>query len=377
MEDRMKLLALVESPHHVCYRYRIRGFAAAVEDAGWSLHAQGLERSAIGRVLQLRRADQFDSVVLQRRLLPSWQLTILRRAARRLVFDFDDAVLFRDSYDARGRESAWRYRRFAATVRLVDTVIAGNDFLADCALRAGAKPERVHVIPTCVDPNRYPLASHERSADSIELVWIGSSSTLKGLEASTAIWTQLAAAIPELKIRLICDRFPDRFPIPVVRVPWSEETEGRELAAGQIGVSWLPDDVWSRGKCGLKLLQYQAAGLPAIANPVGCQTEMIKNGETGSLATTPEEWVMAARLLAANDRLRRRMGQRARERVEADYSYAAWAETFVNAIGGPARAGELEAATRTRVGSRDRRRHVGAKGGRVGLARTLNQIGDR
>ena len=80
---------------------------------------------------------------------------------------------------------------------------------------------------------------------------------------------------------------PRSFPIPVVGVPWSEPDEARQLASGQIGVSWLPDDLWSRGKCGLKVLQYQAAGLPVVANPVGCQSEMIRSGEDGILATSP------------------------------------------------------------------------------------------
>ncbi len=128
---------------------------------------------------------------------------------------------------------------------------------------------------------------------------------------------------------MICDRFPSDFPLPVVPVPWNEPTEARELAAGQIGVSWIPDDLWSRGKCGLKVLQYQAAGLPVVANPVGCQSEMIRPGVDGFLATRPDEWVDAVRRLAGDPELRRRMGPRRARRVEADYSVSAWAETFV------------------------------------------------
>ena len=139
----------------------------------------------------------------------------------------------------------------------------------------------------------------------------------------------MAAAVPRLRLRVICDRFPERFPLPIVPVAWDEQTEARQLAAGQIGVSWLPDDLWSRGKCGLKVLQYQAAGLPVVANPVGCQCEMIRTGETGILATTPAEWVDAVTRLAGDPELRRRMGPPARHRVEADYSVSAWAETFV------------------------------------------------
>ena len=100
----------------------------------------GVEARTFSRLAQLYAVASYDSVILQRKLLPVWQLAILRRNARHLVFDFDDAVLFRDSYSRRGPYSLVRQERFAATVRAADTVIAGNDFLADCALRAGRQP---------------------------------------------------------------------------------------------------------------------------------------------------------------------------------------------------------------------------------------------
>jgi glycosyltransferase involved in cell wall biosynthesis len=334
----MNLLALVESPDHVCCRYRIRAFAPALERAGCSLTCEGLKRRVVARSLQLAMAGRFDVVIVQRKLLPGWQLRILRRKARRLVFDFDDAVLFRDSNDPRGREDPRRRRRFIAMMGAADTVIAGNDFLADCALRSGARVEDVHVIPTCVDPRRYPVARHEpeRPGGRAELVWIGSSSTLRGLEQPRAIWTALAAAVPGIRLRVICDRFPRDFPIPVIPVPWAEAEEARQLAAGQIGVSWLPDDLWSRGKCGLKVLQYQAAGLPVVANPVGSHNDMIQPDVSGFLATEPAEWVEAVRRLAGDDGLRRRMGAAARSGVETDYSVTAWSETFVQSMTGGA-----------------------------------------
>jgi glycosyltransferase involved in cell wall biosynthesis len=373
----MKLLALVESPDHVCCRYRIRAFASFLSAAGTSVTYQGFDQGALLRPFRLRRAKHYDAVILQRKLLPGWQLRALRRYSDYLVYDFDDAVKFRDSYDERGPQSHWRSRRFAQTVREVDTVVAGNDFLADCALRDGAPVERVHVIPTCVEPRDYPIARQEPGEGSLDLVWIGSSSTLKGLEQSRPIWERLAQELPQLRLRVICDRFPASFPIPVIPVTWNEQTEARELALGHIGVSWIPDDVWSRGKCGLKILQYQAAGLPVVANPVGSHREMIRDGETGYLATTPDEWLAAITQLARDWRKRQQMGLLARRRVESDYSVSAWAETFVNSMTGTcARAGgtswKIDRGAPTNVGSAIEPHSLKAK-----ALRTLNQIGDR
>jgi glycosyltransferase involved in cell wall biosynthesis len=370
----MKLLALVEEPGHVCCRYRIRAFEPALEEAGCSITCEGLDRGAFFRSIQLHRAGKFDAVVLQRKLLPSWQLKALRRASRRLVFDFDDAVMFRDSYSVRRGHSRSRTSRFAQTVRAADTIVAGNDFLADAALRAGASAQRVHVIPTCVDPLLYPIAPQE---GPLELVWIGSSSTLQGLEQSRPIWQRVAEAIPGLKLRVICDRFPESFPLPVISVPWNEQTEAREIAAGQIGISWIPDDLWSRGKCGLKLLQYQAAGLPVVANPVGAHREMVQEGETGFLATTPAEWALALTRLVSDLALRVKMSRLARRQVEANYSVSAWAETFVTSVTGTSPKSLRGSWKIDRADSTEGRKGFEPHLARTRPSRTLNQIGDR
>ncbi len=373
----MNLLALVESPEHVCCRYRIQAFEEGLRSSGWSLVCVGIARGALQRAFQLRRASQYDTVILGRKLLPRWQLRILRRAARHLVFDFDDAVAYRDSYDRRGPHCARRQRRFEQTVRLSDTVIAGNDFLADCALRAGATVERVRVIPTCVDPENYPSARHASSPGPVDLVWIGSSSTLKGLEESRLIWQRLAEAIPRLRLRVICDRFPHPFPLAVVPIAWQARTEVRELAAGHIGISWLPDDPWSRGKCGLKVLQYQAAGLPVVANPVGVHCEMVRRGETGFLASTPDDWVSAIHTLANDPALRKQMGSAGRHQVESDYSLAAWSETFVASVTGSGRSAGPVCVKVNRPASVSGRPAIEAHRGRSSSRQTLNQTCDR
>jgi glycosyltransferase involved in cell wall biosynthesis len=323
----MRLLALVDSPDHVCCRYRIRAFEPALRDMGCSLTCEPLERGLFPRMRQLRAAASYDAVILQRKLLPAWQLALLRRNARHLAFDFDDAVLYRDSYDRRGPSSPRREARFARTVRAADVVIAGNDFLADCALRAGASAESVRTIPTCVDPTLYAPKPPTTGDGAPELVWIGSSSTLKGIEARRPLWERLGREIPGLRLRVVCDRFPDFDHLEVVRVPWSEATEAEELARGDVGVGLMPDDDWSRGKCGLKILQYQAAGLAVIANPVGSHVEMVEPGATGFLATTDDEWLAAARA-CADAGTRARMGREARRRLESHYSVTAWGSAF-------------------------------------------------
>jgi hypothetical protein len=133
--------------------------------------------------------------------------------------------------------------------------------------------------------------------------------------------------------------------MPIVAVPWSEATEAADLAAGDVGISWIPDDLWSRGKCGLKVIQYQASGLAVVANPVGVHPELIDAGRSGLLAEAPEAWLAAVRQLAADPELRRRMGEAARADVAANYSITRWQHSFVAAATRGAASRESSAPT--------------------------------
>ena len=329
----MHLVALAESADHVCCRYRVGAFRPFLEAEGYRLEVRPWPRSVVGWLRLRRELRHADAVLWQRRLLPRWQLYLLRRAARVLLFDFDDAVFLRDSYARRGLHSRRRRRRFAAQVRAADAVIAGNTYLRDQALRWTSR-ERVHLIPTCVDPTAYPVAEHESAGDGVELVWVGSSSTLKGLEQARPLWEQLGRRGPGLRLKLLCDRFPQFTHLPVLPCPWSESAERTELAAADIGISWVPDDAWSRGKCGLKVLQYMAAGLPVVANPVGVQSEMVRHGQNGFLAETPDEWAKAIKRLAQDPDLRRQMGRAGRRRLENTWAVAEGAARWLALLNG-------------------------------------------
>ncbi|HTK74063.1 MAG TPA: glycosyltransferase family 4 protein, partial [Gemmataceae bacterium] len=194
--------------------------------------------------------------------------------------------------------------------------------------------DRVSVIPTCVDPVIYPLATHDER-DGIHLVWVGSHSTLRGLERFGHVLSAIGREVPQVRLKLICDQFLELPDLTIERCLWNGQTEAREIAAADVGISWVPDDSWSRGKCGLKVLQYQAAGLPVIANPVGVQSEMVRDNETGFLATTAGDWVAAVRRLT-DAALRRRLGGSARREVEARYSVAAGARRWLAVLRGMA-----------------------------------------
>ena len=330
-KDRVKIIALVEDWNHVCCRYRLRAFEAAIQRRGWIIQYISLSRQTFPRFLELRSLKHADVVILQRRLLPVWQLQWLRKRVKTLIYDFDDALFFPDSYSSHSFQNIRQSKRFQATIELSDAVVAGNPFLANRAAQ-WTESSRISIIPTCIDPSQYPTAVHKRKGAGTELVWIGSRSTLQSFKHARDVLQEVGRQIPGLRLKVICDQFPKLSHLEIVRRHWSQETEAAELASSDIGVSWLPDDPWSLGKCGLKILQYMAAGLPVVANPVGIQQEILNQKNIGFLAETIKQWVQAISLLAAQPNQRSVLGSQARHFVENNFDIKQWEPNFIRCI---------------------------------------------
>ena len=254
-------------------------------------------------------------VVAKLKLMPG-ERALVRRTARRLVYDVDDAV-YVGKPAAPGLppdRSAWRMSKFAATCRIADVVVAGNGFLAEAARPFARK---VAVLPTPIDVRQYP--PHRSGRDGPRLVWIGSPGNLPYLEMLRPVLAALARQVPGLRLRVICSRFPDWNDVPIEKVNWSEKTEGTDLGASDIGLMPLTDDEWSRGKCAFKMLQYMAAGLPCVTSPVGVNATVAVDGVTALFARDASEWHHALRALLDSPEECRAMGASARQRVEKLY----------------------------------------------------------
>lgn len=327
----MKVLAFTEGPNHVCFRYRLEAFAGALADRGWTLESQPLAPNTFERSPQLREARDADVVILQRKLLPLWQLRRLRKMSKVLIYDFDDALYCRDSYARKGHASWTRLAHFWATIYAADAVTAGNNYLAEQAA-AYVEPEKVHLAPTCISPSIYTPARHAQRDRPVRLTWIGQHATLPCLYLADPMLEAATARTANIELRVVCNQFPRLHGIRVVPRQWSQATEAQELADADIGISYLPDDEWSRGKCGLKVLQYMAAGLPIVANPVGMNCSMIEHGRTGFLAKTPAEWAEAVAKLANDPQLRATMGAAGRRAVEQKFSVERWAPELARLV---------------------------------------------
>jgi glycosyltransferase involved in cell wall biosynthesis len=227
--------------------------------------------------------------------------------------DYDDAVFH--NYDLSGNP----FKRFMAdkidrVMRQAALVTCGNSYIAERARAAGSR--RVEIVPTVIDLERYSIAAPEKNIPLV-IGWIGSPSTVKYLETVAITLKELAAECP-LELRVVGAQFS--LPgLDVVCVPWSEATEVNEIQKIDIGIMPLVDSPWERGKCGYKLVQYMACGLPVVASPVGVNEEIVTHGVNGYLARTSDDWLNAFRMLCADAESRRKMGALGRLSVEQKY----------------------------------------------------------
>ena len=175
-------------------------------------------------------------------------------------------------------------------------------------------------MPTVIDLERY-AAKKEYAVLTGEIpciVWIGSPSTVRYLQLLREPLQLLSHELP-FKLRVIGGGEVDLPRVNVESLPWSEISEVDSIRACDIGVMPLFDSPWESGKCGYKLIQYMACGLPVVASAVGVNSEIVRNDEDGYLASSVDEWIKALGKLLRDKTLRARMGRSGRKRVERHY----------------------------------------------------------
>ena len=281
----MRLLIVTNNPDRASFRQRIGIYLGMLEERGIHCQVATLPAGTWVRSRLFRQAAQFDGLLLHRKMLNFWDGLTLGRHRRKIIYDFDDAIMYNDRRP--GRISRVRFARFGRSAALSDLVIAGNEYLAEHARRYAAN---VQVLPTGLDLDPYRATTPRESSGPVRLVWIGSRATLKYLRDITLVLEELGRR-RNLVLRIVCDEFFDLKAMSVEKRNWSKQTEACDLMTSDIGLAPLPDNPFTRGKCGFKILQYQAAGLPVVASPVGVNGHYVRNGVTGFLAADPAQWI--------------------------------------------------------------------------------------
>lgn len=291
-----------------------------------------LVKSLLQRWKDLKRVKDFDIVFLYREahmLGTTFFEKRIHKAGVKMVVDFDDSIWLKDVSNG-NKKLAFLKRpsKTAQIVRLCDVVIVGNQYLADYALAYNPK---VFVIPTTIDTEQYLPVDDAGEKEKVCIGWTGSSTTIKHFSLAVPVLKRLRELFGQrIVFRAISDEFYTGRLDGLENVYWRKESELKDLSAIDIGIMPLPDDAWSRGKCGFKGLQYMAMGKPAVMSPVGVNNDIIEHGVNGFLARTQEEWIEILSLLIIDEELRKKIGERGRKTVEERFSFQSQKERYLS-----------------------------------------------
>jgi glycosyltransferase involved in cell wall biosynthesis len=288
--------------------------------AGQSIGIARILKAYLKRLLILFRSSKYDILWIEKELfpwLPAWSEQLLALFKIPYAVDYDDAVFHRYDMHESILVRIFLGHKIDQVMRHAALVITGNEYLADRAKQAGAR--RVENLPSVVDVSAY--AQPQGSAGTpFRIGWIGSPVTAPYLAQVREAVARLSRDT-DIHLTLIGAGNTTPFPeVPTTLLPWNEAVERSIGALFHVGIMPLEDGPFERGKCGYKLVQYMAGGLPVIASPVGVNQQIVEAGINGYLATSTEDWLAALRKLNEDEHLRSRLGNAGRKKAEEMYN---------------------------------------------------------
>jgi len=254
---------------------------------------------------------------------------ILHIWGKPIIYDFDDSIWLNDTSDG-NKHLAWlkNTKKTNTIVSLSHTVIVGNSYLAQYAKQFN---NNVVIIPTTIDTKYHKPSQTNKHSDSICIGWTGTETTQKHYETIIPALENLYSIFGNsISFRVISNNTITHPILPIQNISWNANTEIEDLQAIDIGIMPLPNDEWSKGKCGFKGLQYMALEIPSILSPVGVNSEIITHGINGYLASTQAEWEHYLTILIQDAALRKRIGIAGRKTIENYYSIESQKQRYIS-----------------------------------------------
>lgn len=288
----------------------------------------------ISRFFDFMRVFQYDVVFIHREAYPiggAFFETILVMLRKPIIFDFDDAIFLPAS--SCPNNFVERYKkpdRVANVIKMSRHVIAGNNYLADFALHYSRS---VSIIPTPIDTDKYYPGEKKHNGEVV-IGWIGSITTLDFLNKMRNVFIQLSKRYHYIKFKIVGGSFSINGSSNVISKPWSLKEEVEDLRTFDIGIMPMPDNEWTKGKCGFKAILYMSMGIPCVCSHVGVNKEIIIDGVNGFFAHTEKEWIEKLSLLIKNSDLRKKLGIMGRKTVEEKYSLSVNALRYLEVFKG-------------------------------------------
>ena len=354
----MNILFLVPYPLEVApsQRFRFEQYFDLLEGEGWEITIHsfisrrlwnhiylkghfvqklfGVIQGFLSRVFVVFGIAKYDFIFIHREATPIgpplFEWIIARLLKKKIIYDFDDAIWLRNYSDSNKWFSYLKnHNNVAKICSWSFKVSCGNNYLCEFAKRYN---ENVVYNPTTIDTIGYHNKikdQQERVNGKIVFGWTGTHSTIRYLNDLLPVLKELEDEL-DFELHVISDVKP-QLPIrSLVYKKWNINTEISDLLEFNIGLMPLTEDAWASGKCGFKLLQYLALGIPALASPVGVNTNIVNDGYNGLLCKTEEDWKDGFKTLLTNQVLLTKLGSNARSRIEDCFSVQFNANNFLS-----------------------------------------------
>jgi glycosyltransferase involved in cell wall biosynthesis len=295
-------------------------------------------RAFWNRRQHVSQARDYDAAVVYREMSllgPAIYERVLARTGIPFILDFDDAIWMGNPPGVGSNGVFARLKvpgKTSTIARLASAVTVGNEFLASWSRDHN---RNVHVVPTSIELGMYPVQPELASDDPFVIGWMGSFSALRYLELLRSAIARFGTT-RRTELLVVADRplEPAIEGVPTKFIRWQADKEAEHIGMMHIGLMPIKDELYARGKCACKALQYMAAGRPAVVGPVGVNVDIVKHGVNGLLASSDDEWVQAFEKLAASRDLRRALALAGRKTVEERFSAEASASAFAAAAHG-------------------------------------------
>lgn len=255
---------------------------------------------------------------------PIYEWILAKIFRKKIIYDFDDAIWLSNTSNANSIAAKLKFHSKVKHIcKWAYKVSCGNQYLADFSKEFN---ENVIVNPTTIDTDYHTVNVGQR--DVLNIGWTGTHSTLKYVFLLEDALTRLKKEF-NFKFIIIADKDPE-LPFEYEFIKWNKTTEISDLQKFDIGVMPLEDNIWEKGKCGFKALQYMAVGIPAIVSPVAVNIKILNDEANGFFANDAKDWYEKLKELFINTPLREEKGKNAREYIEKHYSVKSNKENFIN-----------------------------------------------
>lgn len=349
-------------PENAGYHYRTRKWADVLDGSGFTTRVRYVfDKERYESLLREKRVTTFHRISL---LLRFWHCltalgfncVIVRRELLlyndygdlfldrfllalhpNVVLDFDDdlAAAKREPREITpfGRLMFEHPTKFWESLRLYSRFIVGSSYLKTLlvAKNSNIADKNTITIPTCVDYEKHAAKVYEQS-EYINFGWVGSPSNHYLLDIITPVLSQVARRHKLRLVLITSNGYEPDNDFETVRIPWSLETEIESLHRIDIGLMPLYDNPEERGKCGFKLIQYMGLGIVSIASAVTVNCEIVDDTENGFLVHREEDWLRVIEEVLARRSEFPRIGAAARDKIQAEYSFEANRQQYLEFI---------------------------------------------